>query len=514
MLGKRFARFRQERAKDSEQSASEALENACLDDFLRVLPQPKLAFGDLFTKGEAKSKVYRTRFEILQRKLSRHEQLYQSGQGKGATPAIAPNVSAPTSKIFSSQRRITPIGTLRGRAAGPCLVFGMLSSMADSKLYLEDLDSRIEIVIDKETCITSAGYFAENSFVLIDGLYTLDRTLLARGIQCPPIEYASKSKRYVADSPASLNRRRTQTLDHVTLDALEKVNKDAFFVILSDVWLDQPSVIDRLRALFTGFAREDVLAPLAFIFMGNFSCTAYVYSAAQAKVYTESWNALADVLAEFPKLTKTCRFIFVPGPGDPTLSGGGGGRGTGYTTDNNVGAKDRYGLTLQGTRSAFGDEETATLPRSSIPLSLLGSKIQRVLGQSATFASNPCRIAYCTQEIVVFRQDLFSKLLRSSLFKTNGDFSERTHLHHTLLSQAHLSPLPLSSSPVYWKLDDELRISPLPDVLILGDRLEAYCDNYAQVQIINPGVLPLTDFSFLVYYPHQRQVELSHIPKN
>jgi hypothetical protein len=37
---------------------------------------------------------------------------------------------------------------------------------------------------------------------------------------------------------------------------------------------------------------------------------------------------------------------------------------------------------------------------------------------------------------------------------------------HTLLSQCHLAPLPLSVQPVHWELDASLSLFPQPDVLV------------------------------------------------
>lgn len=41
---------------------------------------------------------------------------------------------------------------------------------------------------------------------------------------------------------------------------------------------------------------------------------------------------------------------------------------------------------------------------------------------TAVFTSNPCRIQYCTQEIVVFREDIVTKMCRNCVkFPEDGD---------------------------------------------------------------------------------------------
>ena len=61
--------------------------------------------------------------------------------------------------------------------------------------------------------------------------------------------------------------------------AQERANPDAMFVLLSDVWLDRPAVMEGLKRLFSGYAS---MPPTAFVLMGNF--LAAPYGAQQAKV--------------------------------------------------------------------------------------------------------------------------------------------------------------------------------------------------------------------------------------
>ena len=95
-----------------------------------------------------------------------------------------------------------------------------------------------------------------------------------------------------------------------------------------------------------------------------------------------------------------------------------------------------------------------------------------------TFASNPCRVRYFTQEIVLFREDLLKKMQRHLAVPLTlddpsaPDITEQ--LVETLLDQAHLCPLPLHAKPVYWELDYTLRLFPLPH-LVSGLGCNASC---------------------------------------
>ena len=68
--------------------------------------------------------------------------------------------------------------------------------------------------------------------------------------------------------------------------------------------------------------------------------------------------------------------------------------------------------------------------------------------------------------------------------------------------------MPLSVRPVYWDYDHTLRIFPVPDVLILGDRSESFNMQYEGCTCLNPGPFPNSDFSFLVYFPATRKSDI------
>lgn len=87
----------------------------------------------------------------------------------------------------------------------------------------------------------------------------------------------------------------------------------------------------------------------------------------------ENFDALADLIAMYPLITRTTHFILVPGPLDVTLN--------------------------------------AALPhRPLMPafVTRLKQKVPRI-----HFATNPCRIKFFDQEVVIFREDLMSRMLRN-----------------------------------------------------------------------------------------------------
>ena len=131
--------------------------------------------------------------------------------------------------------------------------------------------------------------------------------------------------------------------------------------------------------------------------------------------------------------------------------------------------------------------------------------------------------------------------MRHAVRMPAGDLQEMSV--KTILSQAHLSPLPQRLSPIYWGWDHALpirvanireikiprffeennqfakknfltpkqRLFPLPDVLVLADSYQEYNLTSSGVVCLNPSSFA-KDGSFHVYYPNHRNVEISKVP--
>ena len=175
---------------------------------------------------------------------------------------------------------------------------------------------------------------------------------------------------------------------------LEATNSEAMFVFLSDVWLDVAAVTDRLRRLFSGYSS---FPPTAFVLCGNFLSS--VGERGYSARLKEHLKLLGEMIAEFPQLVSGSQFFFVPGPADP------------------------------GSPNIF--------PRPPLP-SALTADLARLV-PSARFLTNPARVQYCTQEIVIFREDIATKMCRNTLhFPETGDVPG--HFAKTITCQV-LTPL-------------------------------------------------------------------------
>ena len=179
------------------------------------------------------------------------------------------------------------------------------------------------------------------------------------------------------------------------------------------------------------------------------------------------FKALADILSSYPTLCSDSYFLFVPGPQDP-------GPGP-------------------------------VLPRPPLPASIVEPVTKRLA--RARMCSNPARVQYCSQEMVLFRENLINKMCRHCIKFPQRSEELHVHLAKTLLSQGHLAPLPLHAMPVYWSHDHALRLYPIPDVLVIADKYDAFSVSATDCLLFNPGSFPKSNFSFKVYLPAQRKIE-------
>uniref|UniRef100_A0A915EAG5 FHA domain-containing protein n=1 Tax=Ditylenchus dipsaci TaxID=166011 RepID=A0A915EAG5_9BILA len=125
------------------------------------------------------------------------------------------------------------------------------------------------------------------------------------------------------------------------------------------------------------------------------------------------------------------------------------------------------------------------------------------------FASNPCRITFKGQIIVVCRDDLVEKLCRLAIHVPDNTKDIPQHFCDTIWSQRHFSPLPLHFNAVLPQFDYLFHLWPLPDVLIVADKFKSFVSSgaYNCRLTINPGSFLLSNFEFQVYYPATGKVE-------
>ena len=423
-------------------------------DQKKFIPVPKSSLS-LYSSSAAKADLFQSRYTLIRQQTSRHELFAPATFGQTATADLS----------AGSKFQLHTVEGLLGQTGLPykVIVLGILTYIKEGKVHLEDPTGTVEL--DLKDAVFHTGLFVENSLVLAEGVYD-DKIFHVSAIGFPPPENPSETRNYFGSvnffgGPSAVSAKSSEKLR-----AMLSESEDAMFVFLSDLYLDDPRVMDKLGTLFSGYSETP---PTAFVFMGDFSSTPYGPLSNQK--LKENFKTLGELMVKFPSLVKNSQFLFVPGPQDP-------GPGN-------------------------------LLPRPPIPSVLTNELTSRV--PTAQFCSNPCRLQFCTREIVVFREDLLGKLCRHCVRFPSKTTDLSTHFTKTILSQAHLCPLPLHARPVYWSFDHALQIYPLPDLVVIGDKCDPFTVSSDETTITNTGSFVRSEFEFKVYIPITGQIEDSKI---
>ncbi|XP_066152304.1 DNA polymerase epsilon subunit 2 [Euwallacea fornicatus] len=333
------------------------------------------------------------------------------------------------------------------------LVLGALLQVTDGKYVLEDPTGIVQL--DLVHAKYHPGFFVENCIVLVNGYYE-DKVLHVSTMIMPTGEDYIDSRFTFGNlnyfgGPSLLSLK-----DSKRLKKHLQENPGGMFVFLSDVWLDHSQTFSKLEKLFEQM--EQFSPPVAFVFMGNFMSESH-----GMEIFNDlkkHFKRLGELIEKYDILAEQSKFIFVPGLADPCTP--------------------------------------HIVPRFELP-KCVTEDIERTV-PNAIFATNPCRIQYCTKEIVVFRADIVAKLLQGSLHKPRQEDIPKC-VTKTIVGQGHLTPLSLNALNVHWDFDYCMSLYPLPDLVVIGDKSEAYKDHYKNCIVMNPGQFCAGDFSFKMYFP-------------
>lgn len=337
------------------------------------------------------------------------------------------------------------------------------------------------------------GLIMEGSVVMAKGDFK-DGILHVEDLGFPPAESSSNGRVDFGNANTFGGLHRDSLKLSEKLKHYEDSNKDGMIIFISEMWLDDETVLRKFKTMLDGYSEYP---PIAFVLCGHF--LSFPSNVSSTQKLKEGLEQLADIIMQYPDIKETSKFIFVP-------------------------ASDDVG-------------SPKILPRSPLPKHLTGEFQKNIPG--AIFTTNPCRIQYCTKEIVVLREDILTKMCRNTLqFPREGNaydhvsfltalnvyayylriipFNTHTLFQYakSIICQSHLTPLSLSVIPVYWKYDHALQIYPTPDLIVAADKYEAYETTYSNCHVINPGLFPKNDYSFKVYVPALDLIEHCAIPKD
>jgi DNA polymerase epsilon subunit 2 len=413
-----------------------------------------------------KAQVFRTRYELMLEKTLRNPRF--------APPASGVVFGGASSRAKSPYLQLTAIDSLPGSHGKDCLVLGMLTQLEDDSWFLEDLHGTIQL--DLSEAHTTAGLHTECSFVIAQGklVESMDgkterRVFKVFAMGTPPMETREVSIQALGKN-ANMFGNSLDDAEYAGLLQKEKSAADAMFLFLSDVHLDKRHVITGIRTIFQGYLEDDV-NPTVVVLMGSFLSHPFGQAPTDPSVLAARFTELGQMIAkEFHLLAEQCMFIIVPSP----LDAGPG----------NI------------------------LPRPPMPPMITQGFVDALGSDRVFLTSNPCRIRYMTQEIVILREDLLDKMIRHCAVRpdvTDSTFMAE-HLVKSIVDQAHLCPLPLSSRPVLWAHDHTLWLIPTPHLVVVADKVDGYSFKYGEATGLNPGAFG-SDLSFALYAPAERSCQ-------
>ncbi|XP_055697195.1 DNA polymerase epsilon subunit 2 [Phlebotomus papatasi] len=404
--------------------------------------QVRSLLGDSGAKGEC----LRNRYYMLWQRTARHEMFSKSVLDRNAAGFVLRRVE---NILCTSKMR-------------DVVIMGLFTKFSDGKFHVEDPTGTI--ALDMTDAKMHSGLFCDGCFVLVQGKYQ-EGILKVSSLGFPPPEAASSSRAYFGTANTWGGPSKTLLKYSQRLKTVELTDTEATIIFLSDCWLDDETVMEKLRVLFEGY---DDSPPVAIVLMGPFTRILEHY-----RVLKERFTKLGNIVAQCPSILAKTDIVFVPAADDPPSS--------------NI------------------------LPRSALPDFLLSDLRRKV--PRAVAATNPCRLQYCTQQITIFRMDLVTKLCRNAIkFPETGLIEE--HVARTLVCQGTLAPMHMNVMPILWQFDASLSLYPLPDLVVLGDSTKSFTTDLQGCTILNVGSFPKSNFSFKVYVPHNRTVEDSMIPSD
>lgn len=329
----------------------------------------------MLAPATSRSEFIRNRYETILQRLLRHELF---------SPSVNENIR--TGNENSKKFQLKYAENLQSTSSVKDVVMlGILSKHKEGKFCLEDPSGYIPI--DLSEAKFHSGLYTEGAFMLAEGNYN-DGILKVSGLGFPPPEPASSSRPFYGNANYWGGPSRQLLKYSKRLLEFERLNYGGTIAFLSDCWLDDKNVMDGLKKLFQGF---DEAPPIAIVMMGPFAKDRSKEGLSQLR---NKFAKLGELIDSTFSLKNETDIVLVPESDDPVT--------------HNI------------------------LPRFPIQshyVQDLMRKCKRVI-----CATNPCRIQYCTQQIVVFRHDLMKKLCRNTIkFPDQGELADHVSLIEFLL---------------------------------------------------------------------------------
>lgn len=276
--------------------------------------------------------------------------------------------------------------------------FGLLSQIVENQWSLEDLYDFISLRFAEDIELGSSTIFTEGCFVIVKGLLQEENKstyFLVNHISMPPVEPRAKDfeAKYYPSIFASIPQ-----MQH-TVDALKQIERrvspQTSILIVSDVFLDVSKVLFKLETLL------DKCRPQAVILCGRFFQETHELYTAKAFFSYKSTHCV--------QITDNIMFLISVGKFTVLAK----------MLSRRDHLKNTPIFLCPSEQDVLGSFP-GILPRPHLP-----RELEEVFsGLRVIFVSNPCRITVLSQEIVVFRDEISTKLMRNAVLTPQDETAD------------------------------------------------------------------------------------------
>jgi len=206
------------------------------------LPTPT---GSLHGPAESKQTMLALRLHLLEQRLKRNK-LFKP-------PALSHGVASKEHIV------LTHLDALLGRK-GPRVVLGLLTEKEEGQYHLEDTHSSVPL--DLSQAVTHRGFFTRNSALVMEGEVQPSGDFLVATVGLPPHESRAESIAALAgldllhpplgsSKPGGMGGSVVAKAPPAAVDPM--VEQSAMLIVMSDVYLDQATVLEKLADVFAGY---------------------------------------------------------------------------------------------------------------------------------------------------------------------------------------------------------------------------------------------------------------------
>ena len=417
------------------------------------------------------------RYYVIRQRLLRCVKFQQS------THSVYNDVSSAmiVDKDTTEQPPLYKLASLEGMPRTLLMTVLARLSQVEDKYFLEDVSGRIELTFTFEPGSDAYGYgiYHDGCIVVAIGKWS-GNIFHCEGLGFPPSEARVDS---LAALPTLVDLFGLAPPQNQVRSLEQKLNTSNHIIIFISNINPRTGTLRRLSNLIKGIESDsNTFTPseLTIVMAGDFCENPFRYG---------------DTLSSDPKMTKEINIF------------------KNWFTE--VGSTIRSASAVVAKQSTFiiipgtGDPSpgSQTFPRRPIP-SVLTSGLTDHL-ENVEFAPNPARLRFLTSEIVVFKEDLYSRLVSHALLPPMKE-AVHSSLVKTVADQAHLLPLPPRYSAVCSAHDSSMTLYPLPSLVVLISGDKSWTLTYKGCPFANPGSFSRSG-TFLMYRPRDGVHELQSV---